>query len=154
MRFANALPTVALVTIAFAVSCSPAPQLVRNPDQVEGFRAQYLMHHPDDPFKNEIMNSQVRKDMTIMQVLAAWGLPNMRSEVSKNGSETWTYFAIDETSREVHGYQLVFDKNRLCHWVISDHPGQGILNPEDLTGLPTVGDTQTLPSGMGLEQKR
>ena len=87
-------------------------------------------------------------------VLAAWGLPNMRSEVSKNGSETWTYFAIDETSREVHGYQLVFDKNRLCHWVISDHPGQGILNPEDLTGLPTVGDTQTLPSGMGLEQKR
>lgn len=153
MRGTNVLPTVVLVTAAFAVSCSHAPRLDRDPDQVGAFRSEYLLTHPDDPFKKEIMNNQVRRDMSIMQVLAAWGLPNARTEVAKNGSETWTYYAIDKSSREVVGYQLVFDKNRLCHWVISANAGQGLLTPDDLTGLPTVGTTESLTGGLGLEQK-
>lgn len=153
MRHTNVLPTVVLVTIAFATSCSHSPRLVRESGQVDAFRSQYLLHHPDDPYKKQIVNSQVRKDMSMMQVLAAWGLPNVRSEVAKNGCETWTYFAVEESTREVVGYQLVFDKNRLCHWVMSNRPEMGLVNPEDLTGLPTVGTSQTLPGGMGLEQK-
>ena len=67
------------IVVVLTVSCTHAPQLDRTSDQVAGFRTHYLEHNPDDPFKKDIMRGKVHKEMNYMQVLASWGLPNVRT---------------------------------------------------------------------------
>ena len=154
MRGTSSLGIVVIVVIGFAVSCSHAPQLERTSEQVAGFRSQYLEHHPDDRFKKQILKNEVHKEMNFMQVLAAWGLPNVRNGVDEQGSETWGYFAVDKHSKEVKRYDLVFNRSRLIGWLISDDPGLGLLNPEDLTGLPVMSTGGMSPSELGSMDKQ
>jgi hypothetical protein len=156
MNGARSLGVVAIVSLAFAASCSHAPRLERDSTQVAEFRAQYLKHHPDDPFKEDILNSRVQKEMNYMQVLASWGLPYARTGIADDGTETWSYIAVEAVSREVLRYDLVFTKNRLINWLVSDDLGMGLIYPDDLTGLPTMSTGMDSPSsGLGsLEQKK
>jgi hypothetical protein len=154
MRGARSLGIVAIVTVAFAASCSHAPRLERNTGQVAEFRAQYVKHHPDDPFIKDILNSRVQKEMNYMQVLASWGLPYARTGIAEDGTETWAYIAVEAVSKEVLRYDLVFSRNRLINWLISDDLPPGLIYPEDLTGFPTMDTGLSTSSGLGsLEQK-
>ncbi len=154
MKRARSLGIVAIVTVAFAASCSHAPRLERNTSQVAEFRAHYLEYHPDDPFIKDILNSRVQKEMNYMQVLASWGLPHARTGIAEDGSETWAYLAVDRVSKAVWRYELVFSKNSLVNWLISNDPGLGLIYPDDLTRLPTMDTDMETSSGLGsLEQK-
>ena len=155
MDGARSLGIVAIGLLVFAASCSHAPRLERNSTQVAEFRAQYLEHHPDDPFKKDILSSRVQKEMNYMQVLASWGLPYARTGIAEDGTETWSYIAVEALSKEVLRYDLVFTKNRLINWLISDNLGQGLIYPKDLTGLPIMSTgMEKSSSGLGsLEQK-
>jgi hypothetical protein len=104
---------------------------------VASFRTQYLETHPNDKFEKQILESEVRKGMNFMQVLASWGLPNKRAIVNDSGNETWTYYAMDEHTKVLTSYELVFGKSQLTHWVI-DGGAPGLTN---LTGVPTVSST-------------
>ena len=148
MKAARSLGIVAVLTVAFAASCSHAPVLERNTTQIAEFRAHYLKHHPDDPFMKDILSSRVQKEMNYMQVLASWGLPYARTGIAKDGSETWSYIAIEAVSKEVLRYDLVFAKNSLISWLVSDNPPLGLIYPDDLTGFPTI-DTGMGATGPG-----
>jgi hypothetical protein len=91
--------------------------------------------------------------MNFMQVLASCGLPNLRAGGSAEGSETWTYYARDGHTKKVLSYELVFSKNELSNWIIGA-AGPGLLNPDDLTGLPTVGVTPVEDPASSSLQKR
>ena len=150
MKVTVSLGVVAIAAGLFAASCSHAPRLERNSEEVAGFRAHYLEYHPHDPFKKQILKSEVHKDMSYMQVLASWGLPNLRSGNAEEGSEVWAYYAVDEHSKELRNYQLAFYRNRLIIWQITNDPGIGLVHPDDLTGLPVVdSSSMTMSSGLG-----
>jgi len=153
MKAARSLGIVAILTVVFAASCSHAPVLERNTTQIAEFRAQYLEHHPDDPFMKDILSSRVQKEMNYMQVLASWGLPYARTGIADDGTETWSYIAVESVSKQILRYDLVFTKNSLINWLISDNLPDGLI-PENLTGFPTMDSGLTTSSGLGsLEQK-
>jgi hypothetical protein len=146
---------VLAAAVCAVAACSHAPQLTRHSDQTAVFRAQYLQYYAGDPFEGEIRHGIVHKTMNFMQVLAAWGLPNARTQQSWDGDETWTYFAVDEHSNSLISYDLVFTDGRVDRWVVRHPADMPILPPEDLTGLPTgralVEDT---PKEQGLSAPR
>ena len=137
------------IVVVLTVSCTHAPQLDRTSDQVAGFRTHYLEHNPDDPFKKDIMRGKVHKEMNYMQVLASWGLPNVRTGVAADGSETWGYYAVDKHSKEVRRYDLLFSKNRLITWFISN-PDQDLHHQDEVADLPVIStSSMTMSSGLG-----
>ncbi|MDH3216032.1 MAG: hypothetical protein OEN01_07030 [Candidatus Krumholzibacteria bacterium] len=134
--------TILVVVIAFAASCSHSPRLPRGTQEVASLRAEYLQNNPDDPFKGQILNSEVSKGMNVLQVLASWGLPNVRRGYAQGHSESWTYYAVDEHTQKLLSYELVFYKSTLSLWVMDgDAAGLGTLTPRDLIGIPTIGET-------------
>ena len=145
----------AIAVVALAAACSHAPQLTRHSDHVLVFRTQYLQHYSGAPFEKEIRNGEIHKSMNFMQVLAAWGLPNVRSQPSPDGNETWTYFSVDEHTSELRSYALVFTKNCLTRWVVSDRSDMSLLTLDDLSGLPRVATVpDDVPSDGGLLRAR
>jgi hypothetical protein len=142
-----------IVTVAFAASCSHAPRLERSTGQVAEFRTHYIKYHPDDPFIKDILDSRVQKEMNYMQVLASWGLPYARTGIADDGTETWSYVALEAVSKEVLRYDLVFCKNSLVNWLISDDLPPGLIYPEDLIGFPTM-DTGLSGTSSGLGPKK
>jgi hypothetical protein len=147
------LVALAAVIVVLAVSCTHAPQLNRTSDQVLEFRTHYLTNNPDDRFKEDIMKSKVHREMNYMQVLAAWGLPNVRTGVADDGSETWGYYAVDDVSRDVRRYDLLFSKNRLVSWYISD-PDANLLHRDEVSDLPVIStSSMTMSSGLGSTDK-
>lgn len=134
---------VVVVAVALAVvSCAHSPRLSRQSEDVTTLRAEYLNNYPDDEFKQQIINGEVRKGMNIFQVLASWGLPNVRRGVTRGTSESWIYYAVDEHTQKLMSYELVFQKRSLSYWIIDgDVPGLGTLTPRDLIGIPTIGES-------------
>ncbi len=84
--------------------------------------------------------------MNGMQVLASWGLPNLRQSYLDRNAETWTYYAVDPYSHRVIGYQLLLVDQHVSSWVIDRNVSDlGTLTPEELIGMQSGSGGTSIP---------
>jgi hypothetical protein len=133
-----------VLVVAVAVSCSRLPQSTRSNDEMASIRAEYLQNNPDGKFNDHIKEGRVVKGMNTMEVLASWGIPNVRRGWEQDKTEYWTYYAKDEHTQQLMSYDLVFDDRVLNRWVIGA-PGTGLgTTSSDVSSMGTVEETLRL----------
>lgn len=132
----------AVCLLVLVAGCSHSPRMIRHTPDVDVYRAEFLRNNPDGKYNQNIVKGEVSKGMTVLEVIASWGLPHVRRGAKPSDTESWTYYTIDEHTHKVVSYELVFVSDQLNRWVIDENvPGQGTLTPKDLIGIPTVGET-------------
>jgi len=137
---------VVVLALAFAVSCSPLPQSSRTDEQLTGLRAEYLNSHPDGKFNVLITEGRVVKGMSDLEVLASWGLPNIRRTADTGTAQYWAYYAKDEQTNKIVSYELVFESKLLRRWEVRYDIG-GSLGTADLDPAATRTVEETLRLG-------
>jgi hypothetical protein len=135
--------SILLVVLAaiVAVSCSRLPRTDKPPEEMASIRAEYLQNHPDGQYTDHIMEGRVVKGMNTLEVLASWGLPNVRRNWSQDNSEYWTYYAQDEHTEQVVSYDLIFEEKVLARWVVGTERGKSLGS---VPGDPSVGTVQEI----------
>lgn len=117
----NSMRSVLLLVFAVvvAVSCSQLPRSTKSPEEMASLRSEYLQNHPDGKYNQHILEGRVVKGMNTLEVLASWGLPNLRRGWKHDNSEYWTYYAKDEHTKQLLSYELVFEEMILSRWVVN-----------------------------------
>lgn len=143
MKLMGCIPLLVLVSV-ISVSCSRLPQSVRSNEELASIRAEYLQNHPDGKYNDHILEGRVVKGMNSLEVLASWGVPNVRRGWEHDKTEYWTYYAKDEHTEQLLSYELIFDDKVLSRWVIGDQVrglGTAVTEP---TTTRTVEETLML----------
>ena len=109
---------LALIVLALTASCSQLPQSSRTDEQMASIRAEFLQNHPEGMYNGYIQEGRVVKGMGIVEVLASWGLPNVRRPAPEGEVEFWEYYAKDEQTQRLVSYELVFEGKVLNRWAI------------------------------------
>ena len=108
---------VIFVVIAVA-SCSSQLKLSKDMAERSDIRQEYLHNNPDGQFNDHIVKSEVVKGMNVIEVLASWGLPDLRRRYKDVDSDVWTYYTVDKASSQIVTYDLVFEDRALMRWVV------------------------------------
>jgi len=109
---------LAVIVLALTASCSQLPQSSRTDEQMTSIRAEYLQNHPEGTYNAYIREGRVVKGMGIVEVLASWGLPNVRRPAPEGEVEVWAYYAKDEQTQTLVSYELVFEGKVLNRWTV------------------------------------
>ena len=142
MTFVRGIPLVALAGI-MAASCSHAPRLATVPATRDDLRVEYLRNNPDGKHNRHIRKGEVTRGMSVIEVLASWGLPNTRRAGGAERHEYWTYYSHDKHTDTYTSYALVFETRVLLRWVIeSNINSYDALVQRDLIGIPPQGKPQ------------
>ncbi len=107
-----------VIGVAWVASCSQLPESSRSDEHMAGIREEYFRSHPDGRYNLFITEGRVVKGMGIFEVLASWGLPNVRRSSEDGGTEYWAYYAKDEPTQEIVSYELIFEEKVLTRWVV------------------------------------
>jgi hypothetical protein len=107
-----------MLVLALAASCSQLPQSSRTDEQMTSIREEYLANHPDGTYNAYIREGRVVKGMGNVEVLASWGLPNVRRPGPEPNVEYWEYYARDEQSKSLVSYELAFLDKVLNRWAV------------------------------------
>ncbi|UCH83444.1 MAG: hypothetical protein JSW50_13445 [Candidatus Latescibacterota bacterium] len=127
-----------------AVSCSQLPPSDKSPEEMASIRAEYLENNPNGKYTEYIMEGRVVKGMNTMEVLASWGLPNVRRNWTPDNAEYWTYYARDEHTKKVVSYDLVFENRVLNRWVVNSAEGYAAGSEAVSPSTRTVEETLRL----------
>jgi hypothetical protein len=127
-----------------AVSCSQLPRSNKSTEEMAGIRAEYLQNNPDGKYTDHIMEGRVVKGMSTLEVLASWGLPNVRRNWNRDDAEFWTYYARDEHTQQVVSYDLVFENKLLTRWVVGTELGTSLGTASNDPSVRTVEETLRL----------
>ena len=103
------------------VACAHTPKSLNDDLTVQRMRTEYLRDHPDGRFNQYIARGEVVRGMTVLEVSAAWGLPETRRLSKDRNLEHWTYFSEDEISGDWSRYTLTFEKTSLTDWYVVRH---------------------------------
>lgn len=151
MKFVCVL-AVAVLLLILLPACSHLPRMPEGAgSDAAALRQAYFEAHPDGEFNECIRQGEVVRGMNVIEVLASWGVPNMRRAYAHATGQYWTYFVVDDASRRVMSYELVFDDRVLERWNIA----QSVLTidklpPEDLSGMaPAIPTEFVRSSGLG-----
>jgi hypothetical protein len=109
---------LAVIVLALTASCSQLPQSSRTDEQMTSIRGEYLQNHPEGMYNAYIREGRVVKGMGIVEVLASWGLPNVRRPAPEGEVEFWAYYAKDEQTQRLVSYELVFEGKVLNRWTV------------------------------------
>ena len=128
----NLLRCIGLIvlTAAFAASCGQLPQSSRTDEQMTSIREEYLANHPEGTYNAYIREGRVVKGMGSVEVLASWGLPNVRRPGKETGVEHWDYYARDEQSNSIVSYELTFVEKVLNRWSVRADLGTSLGTTE------------------------
>ena len=107
-----------MLVLALAASCSQLPQSSRTDEQMTSIREEYLSNHPEGVYNAYIKEGRVVKGMGSVEVLASWGLPNVRRPGPEANAEFWEYYARDEQSNSLVSYELAFVDKLLTRWSV------------------------------------
>ena len=144
-----------LALVVSLASCTRAPRLTTSdPSRLE-IRDEYLAKHPDGRYNKEIRNGGVKKGMSVIEVLASWGLPNMRRAQTDTQTEFWTYYIRDVHSNQLMSYQLTFENRVLKRWVHATDVAEDTRDPKERyggTSDASAGDTPS-SSSSGTDSK-
>lgn len=134
-----------------AVSCSQLPQTQKTTEEMASIRAEYLENNPDGKYTDYILEGRVVKGMGTLEVLASWGLPNVRRNWNKDDAEYWTYYARDEHTQQVVSYDLVFQNKMLTRWVVAEEVGTSLGSVHD-PSVRTVEETLRLGTAQAVTE--
>ena len=125
---------VLLLLAAVLVSCSHHPRTLDGSDSILEGRQDYVSAHPEGLYNHHILNGEVVKGMSLMEVLASWGLPNSRRHSETGSQEYWFFVSQDKDAGMIRRYELVFQDQLLHNWnVILSNSAGGYMseNAED-----------------------
>ena len=113
--------TLAIVTVAVVLlsACSSGLHLNQELDDRDDIRQTYLQNNPNGKYNEHIAKGEVVKGMSVIEVLAAWGLPGVRRTSTQTGTEFWTYYTLDDISQKISSYDLVFTNRTLDRWIVA-----------------------------------
>ena len=139
---------LAVIVLTLTASCSQLPQSSRTDEQMTSVRAEFLQNHPEGMYNAYIKEGRVVKGMGIVEVLASWGLPNVRRPAPEGDVEFWAYYAKDEQTQQLVSYELVFEAKVLNRWTVhAELPsalGSTAIGPD---AMRTVEETLRLGTG-------
>jgi len=111
-------------------SCAPNPRIVAGSesDYLLQLRAEYLKSNPNGEYNEFIKRGEVVKGMDVVEVLASWGHPKIRTKFT-DSTEEWTYREVDEQSKDWIDYTFTFRQGVLEEWELARHfAGGGSMN--------------------------
>jgi hypothetical protein len=103
------------------IACAHTPKSQNDDITVQRMRAEFLLDHPNGQFNQYISKGEVVRGMTVLEVSAAWGLPETRRMSKDRKMEYWTYFSEDEISGDWSRYTLTFEETALADWHVVRH---------------------------------
>ena len=103
------------------IACSHTPRSMNDDLTVQRMREESLREHPGGPFNQYITRGEVVRGMSVLEVSAAWGLPETRRPSKDHKAEYWTYFSEDEISGDWSRYTLTFEETKLADWYVVRH---------------------------------
>jgi hypothetical protein len=137
MRSRTSTPSVVLFTLAacWFASCAASPPRRDETLAILEIRDEYLRTNPAGHFNAVIARSEVAVGMGYYDVLAAWGLPNVR-EMSKSGDERWSYVLLDDNGVDWIRYDFVFTEKKVAEWETSRNVASAFsAAPDDPRGV-------------------
>lgn len=134
MKYARIL--LILLVAVITTACTKLPPMTGVDDDVLSLREHYFSARPDGKFNENISRGEVARGMHVVEVLAAWGLPNMRWGVQHSPDHHWAYFVRDDATQTINGYELVFEDRLLVRWLIAKDVDAKQWPPRNETILP------------------
>ena len=107
---------LAAVVVAATVSCTHYPRSIQSTDETTNLRARYLQDNPEGEFNKRIARGEVTRGMNGIEVLSSWGVPDIREATLENNGEMWTYYHLNEPTRDYVMYDLYFEDRLLTRW--------------------------------------
>lgn len=104
------------VVVAAIASCTHYPRSIQPGDEITNLRVQYLKDNPKGEFNERIARGEVTRGMNGMEVLSSWGTPDIREATLENNGEMWTYYHLNEPTRDYVIYDLYFEDRLLTRW--------------------------------------
>jgi hypothetical protein len=133
-----------LPTLVLSVSfCTPNPRMVSGtePDYLLKLRADYLSSNPSGEYNEFIKRGEVVRGMDVLEVLAAWGHPKVRTKFT-DLTEKWTYHEVDPDSKDSIDYTFTFHQGVLSDWALERHFAAG-----GSIGVPEGNERTSLTKG-------
>lgn len=98
-------------------------------------REEYVKAHPEGTYNECIREGEITAGMTMHEVIASWGMPNVYVVTRTQPAEQWIYYLKDRDSLSMLIYTLSFSDDTLRVWDIDQKRfvGQGIVS-YDKTG--------------------
>lgn len=112
--------TILLITVlALSISgCSHLSTSEREEFIAIEAREDYIKLHPDCDYKKQIKSGEITRGMSIYEVIASWGLPNVYLLTEEGPLERCVYYTRDPDSRLLLIYNLTFEESLLKDWEI------------------------------------
>ena len=127
---------VLVLFLAFASSCAYQPRSMKDSAEMAEVRSEYVQNNPEGKFNHYIEKGELSKGMSVIEVLAAWGLPNMRQSWQNTDKESWTYHSFDPHTGDYTIVDLTFEARTLLKWVRHRQVAAAGGNPLDNSLLP------------------
>ncbi len=101
-------------------------------------RKDYIKLHPDGFFNDLILEGEITRGMSVHEVIASWGMPNVYAVSRTSPAEHWLYYIRDRESLSMLIYTLTFENDTLRIWDIDQKrfTGQGIAAGHELPPDP------------------
>lgn len=111
-----AILLAAMAFLCFGCSCKST---IERADLVAvEAREEYARLHPDGIFNEFIRNGEITKGMSVHEVIASWGMPNVYAVAKGSPEERWIYYVRDRESLSLLIYSLRFQDDTLKVWDI------------------------------------
>lgn len=133
--------------VAVNLGCSCVTKVERENFVDSSFRDEYTKQNPESPFCENIKNGEITRGMSVQEVMASWGLPNVYLVSMKKSEEYWVYYIRNDLSSSILIYTLIFsDDSKLSDWDIDMKrfiDNSYVYNPESLKESVTVDRTKS-----------
>lgn len=129
---------VLLLVLAASVlaSCATSPPRRADTAAILEIRDEYIRTHPSGPFNVAIARGEVAVGMGYYDMLAAWGMPDMRERDAARDEERWVYVLPSENEVDWMRYDFIFAKRTLVEWEWSRGVASGSVPlPDDPRGV-------------------
>ncbi len=131
-----------LVLLALAASvlasCATSPPRREDTAAILEIRDEYIRTHPGGPFNVAIERGEAAVGMGYYDMLAAWGMPDVRERDSERDEERWVYVLTSENQADWLRYDFIFAKRMLVEWEWSRGVASGSVPlPDDPRGIST-----------------
>jgi len=105
--------------LAFASSCAlNHPKSLKETQKMKDVRMEYIESNPKGQYNDHIQRGELAKGMSVIEVLASWGLPSSRQHWRSTDKESWTYYSFDPHTKDATIYELMFEARTLTKWVM------------------------------------
>jgi len=126
------LPIV--LVLLTALGCSGVSTVERANLTTPVAREGYVKSHPGDTHTDHILNGEITRGMSVYEVIASWGMPNVYVVSRSKPGEQWIYYLRDRDSLSLLIYTLNFEEDTLKVWDIDQErpTGQSIVSTVEL----------------------